>query len=83
MSFDLKNVGAIYQREMTNIFHGLIHKTLQDYVNDILVKSHNAIDHLFDLETNFDRLANYHLMLNPNKCVFGFTPTTRVYSIKM
>ena len=40
-------------------------------VDDILVKSHNIMDHIFDLETTFDRLAKYHIMLNPKKCVFG------------
>ena len=39
MPFGLKNAGATYQREMTAIFHDLIHKTLEDYVDDILVKS--------------------------------------------
>ena len=58
---------------MTTIFHDLIHKILEDYVDDILVKSHDLMDHLSDLETVFDRLAKYHLMLNPKKCVFGVT----------
>ena len=58
---------------MTAIFHDLIHKILEDYVDDILVKSHEFMDHLFDLEKVFDRLSKYHLMLNPKKCVFGVT----------
>ena len=73
MSFGLKNVEATNQRVMIAIFHDLIHKTLEDYVDDILLKSHNVIDHLFDLETMFDRLVKNHLMLNPKKCVFGIT----------
>ena len=58
---------------MIAIFHDLIHKILEDYVDDILVKSHNLMDHLSDLEIVFDRLAKYQLMLNPKKCVFGVT----------
>ena len=58
---------------MTTIFHNLIHKILEDYVDDILFKSHDLMDHLFDLEIIFDRLAKYHLMLNPKKFVFGVT----------
>lgn len=73
MPFGLKNVGATYQRAMTTIFHDLIHKILEDYVDEILVKSHNIIDHLAHLEKVFDRLAKYHLMLTPKKCVFGIT----------
>ena len=37
MPFDLKNVGATYQRAMIAIFHDLIHKILKNYVDDILV----------------------------------------------
>lgn len=58
---------------MTVIFHDLIQKNLEDYVDDILVKSISVMDHLADLEVVFDRLAKYHLMLNPKKCVFGVT----------
>ena len=73
MPFGLENAGATYQRAMTTIFHDLIHKNLEEYVDDILVKSHNIMVHLFDLETTFDRLAKYHLILNPKKRVIGFT----------
>ncbi|MDF3675428.1 reverse transcriptase family protein, partial [Enterobacter hormaechei] len=73
MPFGLKNAGATYQRAMTAIFHDLIHSILEDYVDDILVKSHTFMDHLVDLEKVFDRLAKYHLMLNPKKCIFGVT----------
>ena len=73
MSFGLKNVGATYSHTMTVIFHDLIHKTLEDYMDDILVKSLNALDHLSHLEEVFDRLAKYRLMLNRKKCVFDVT----------
>ena len=73
MPFGLKNAGATYQRAMTVIFHDLIHKILEDYVDDILVKSLNALDHLSHLEEVFNRLAEYRLMLNPKKCVFDVT----------
>ena len=71
--FGLKNAGETYQRAMTVIFHDLIHKILEDYVDDILVKSLNALDLLSHLEEVFNRLAEYRLMLNPKKCVFGVT----------
>jgi hypothetical protein len=73
MPFGLKNAWATYQRAMTTIFHDLILKILEDYVDDILVKSHTFLDHLTNLKMVFDRLAKYHLMLNPKKCVFGVT----------
>lgn len=58
---------------MTTIFHDLIHNILEDYIDDILVKSHNNMGHLSDLVKVFDRLAQYHLILNPKKCFFGVT----------
>ena len=73
MPFVLKNVGTTCQRAMTTISHDLMYEILEDYVHDILVKSHNAMDHLFDLEKLFDRLAKYHIMLNPKKCFFCVT----------
>ena len=39
MPFGLKNAGATYQRTMTAIFHDMMHRVLEDYVNDIVVKS--------------------------------------------
>ena len=73
MSFGLKNVGATYQCTVTVIFHDLIHKTLEDYVDDILVKSLNALDHLSHLEEVFDWFIKYNLMLNPKTFVFDVT----------
>ena len=39
MPFRLKNAGATYQRAMTAIFHDMMHQELEDYVDDIVVKS--------------------------------------------
>ena len=39
MPFRLKNTGATYQRTMTAIFHDMMHRELEDYVDDIVVKS--------------------------------------------
>lgn len=41
MPFGLKNTGATYQRAMTTIFHDMMHTFMEDYVDDILAKSHN------------------------------------------
>ena len=38
MPFGLKNVRATYQRTMTAIFHDMMHKEMEDYVDDIVVK---------------------------------------------
>ena len=46
MPFSLKNAGATYQRAMTAIFHDMMHKEIEDYVDDIVVKSKTRGDHL-------------------------------------
>ena len=41
------------------------------YVDDILVKSRDEVNHLDDLKETFDTLCKYKMKLNPTKCVFG------------
>ena len=46
MSFGIKNASATYQRTLTTIFHDMIHCELEDYVDDIVVKSRRQEDHV-------------------------------------
>ena len=39
MTFGLKNAGATYQRVMNYIFHKLISKIIEIYIDDVVVKS--------------------------------------------
>lgn len=71
MPFGLKNVGATYQRAMTTLFHDMMHKELEVYVDDMIAKSERREDHPLDLQKFFDRLRKYKLRLIPNKCTFG------------
>ncbi|OMP00330.1 reverse transcriptase [Corchorus capsularis] len=71
--FGLKNAGATYQRAMTAIFHDMLHECVEDYVDDIVVKSKKAADHLTDLRKVFERCRKYNLRMNPLKCAFGVT----------
>ena len=41
MPFGLKNASAMYQRTMTAIFHDMMHREMEDYVDDSVVKSKN------------------------------------------
>uniref|UniRef100_A0A2N9FW41 Integrase catalytic domain-containing protein n=1 Tax=Fagus sylvatica TaxID=28930 RepID=A0A2N9FW41_FAGSY len=45
MPFGLKNAGATYQRTMTAMFHDMMHREIEDYVDDIVVKSKTREDH--------------------------------------
>ena len=73
MPFELKNVGATYQRLMNKMFTHQIGRNVQFYVDDMLVKSLREKDHLNDLQETFDTLRSYNMKLNPSKCVFGVT----------
>src|SRR3954469_2961782 len=53
MPFGLKNADATYQRAMDKIFCKLTSKTVDCYVDDIVVKSHHKGDHLQDLREVF------------------------------
>jgi hypothetical protein len=65
MPFRLKNMRATYQWCMLTIFGDLIGRTIEAYIDDIVVKSKQA------LEQAFERLRAKHIKLNPEKCVFG------------
>ena len=66
MTFGLKNACATYQRAMNYIFHELIGKIVEIYIDDVVVKSKGHQEHLADL-----RRAWHGLKVNPNKCAFG------------
>ncbi|KAL0406447.1 UNVERIFIED_CONTAM: hypothetical protein Slati_3958600 [Sesamum latifolium] len=71
MPFGLKNAGATYQRLVDKIFRSQIGRNVEVYVDDMLVKSKKAEDHIADLEETFAVLRKYRLKLNPAKCAFG------------
>jgi hypothetical protein len=71
MPFVLRNAGATYQRCMNHVFGEHIGRTVEAYVDDIVVKTRKASDLLSDLETTFKCLRAKGVKLNPEKCVFG------------
>uniref|UniRef100_A0A2N9G246 Integrase catalytic domain-containing protein n=1 Tax=Fagus sylvatica TaxID=28930 RepID=A0A2N9G246_FAGSY len=70
MPFGLKNAGATYQRTMTAMFHDMMHREIEDYVDDIVVKSKTREDHFGILKKVFERCRLYKLKMNPLKCAF-------------
>ena len=73
MPFGLKNVGATYQRAKTALFHDMMHKVVEVYVDDMMVKSEIRDGHFKALDKFLARLEKCNLRLNPKKCVFGVT----------
>ncbi|XP_027767963.1 uncharacterized protein LOC114074305 [Solanum pennellii] len=71
MPFGLKNAGATYMRAMTTMFHDMMHKEIEVYVDDVIIKSKTQVDHVQDLRKFLERVRRYDLKLNPAKCAFG------------
>ena len=71
MPFGLKNAGATYIRAMTTMFHDMMHKEIEVYVDDIIIKSKTQVDQVQDLRKYLARVRRYDLKLNPAKCAFG------------
>ena len=59
MSFDLKNTGATYQRLVTKMFRPLLGKTMEVYIDDMLLKSKECSDHAKHLQETFELLRAY------------------------
>jgi hypothetical protein len=55
---------------MNHVFGEHIGRTVEAYVDDIIVKTRKASDLLSDLETTFKCLKARGVKLNPKKCVF-------------
>jgi hypothetical protein len=70
MPFGLKNTGATYQRCMNTVFGELIGRTVEAYVDDIVVNLKHANSLIDDLGLAFAALKAKNVKLNPEKCVF-------------
>ena len=68
MPFGLKNVEAMYQRLVTKMFKPLLGRTMEVYINDMLVKSKQRPYQVTHLQEDFNLLKAYGMKLNPLKC---------------
>ena len=71
MSFGLKYARLTYQRMMTRMFELQMGKSIEVYIDDMVVKSKLVSDHVGDLVDIFEILRKYKLRLNASKCSFG------------
>ena len=76
MPFGLKKAGSTYQRMMTRMFELQLGKSIEVYIDDMVVKSKVVSEHMKDLEDIFEILRRHKLHLNASKCSF------RVGSVK-
>jgi len=56
---------------MDKIFKKMIGRSVEVYVDDIVVKSDSCGQHVKDLQKVFDTLRRVNMRLNPEKCAFG------------
>ncbi|XP_074336100.1 uncharacterized protein LOC141673268 [Apium graveolens] len=71
MPFGLINAGTTYQRLVNMMFKDQIGRTMEVYVDDMLVKSEATTNHIKHLMEMFNILRRFRMKLNPQKCVFG------------
>ena len=69
----IKKISATYQRVATTLFHDMMHKEVEVYVDDMMVKSEIREGHFEALDKFLARLERYNLRLNLKKYVFGVT----------
>ena len=71
MSFGLKNTGATYQCAIQLCFSDQLHRNVEAYIDDVIVKTKTQDQFITNLEETFNSLRKFRWKLNPTKCVFG------------
>ena len=71
MPFSLKKARSTYQRMMTRMFESQLGKSIEAYIDDMVVKSKVASKHVRDLRDIFEILKRHKLRLNASKCSSG------------
>ena len=71
MPFGLKNAGSTYQRMMTRMFEPQLGKSIEIYIDNMVVKSKVVSEQVEDLRNIFEILRKHKLRLNASKCSFS------------
>jgi hypothetical protein len=59
MSFGLKNAGATYQRAIQLCLADQLHRNIEAYVNDVVIKTRFDDEFIPDLEKTFNSLRKF------------------------
>ena len=71
MPFGLKNAGSTCQKMMTKMFEPQLVKSIEVYIEDMVVKSKVVSEHVGDIGNIFEIMRKHKLHLNASKCFFG------------
>ena len=55
------------------MFHGIMYKNVELYMDDMIVKFKQRNKHFTLLRGFLNKIKQFRLMLNPRKCTFGIT----------
>ncbi len=69
LPFGLRNAGNTFQRMMDRVLAGLDFSFV--YLDDIVLTSHSVEEHVVHLRQLFERLQQFGLVINGEKCIFG------------
>ena len=69
MPFGLRNAAQTFQRFIDEVLHGL--NFSYAYIEDVLVASTSAEEHIRHLRIIFQRFHDYGIVINPSKSAFG------------
>ncbi|GBG69398.1 hypothetical protein CBR_g4091 [Chara braunii] len=73
MPFGLSNAPGTFQHAMNQIFHDYLDKFVIAYLNDILIFSKTAEEHVAHLDKVLSLLRQHKFKINGEKCEFGRT----------
>jgi hypothetical protein len=68
ISFGLKNAEATYQRIIQLCLADQLHRNVEAYVDDVVIKSRSHDKFITDLEETFNSLQRFRWKLNRTKC---------------
>ena len=74
MPFGLKNTGATYQRMIQACLETQIGKTVEAYVDDVVIKTRHVESLVDDLRLTFENLRTSDIKLNPENAFSACPP---------